>query len=258
MLIHNAIIALLVITVGVLVWQLLSQRACRKQRFVLGPWPVARTALPDVHPAFAMTPLGPSLDTLASIIGNTGVFASTSDTEAWILAVLAKQSQRIFEFGTCSGKTTYVLGMNAPADAQIITITLAPEQLPDYHKTQADDDAATAAAIKESRFREFYYSGTPVEKNVVQLFGDSKVLDETPYLASCDLIFIDGSHAYSYVVSDTEKALRMVKPGGMILWHDYKGPRVAAGVFQALNEYSNRMKLMHIAGTTLVAYRAPA
>jgi hypothetical protein len=50
--------------------------------------------------------------------------------------------------------------------------------------------------------------------------------------------------------------MRMVKPGGLVLWHDY-GPG-CHGVFRALNELSRRLPLVHVAGTTLVAWRRPA
>jgi predicted O-methyltransferase YrrM len=70
-----------------------------------------------------------------------------------------------------------------------------------------------------------------------------------------DLIFIDGSHAYSYVMSDTEKALKMLKKGGIVLWHDYRGTREAPDVFRALNELAEKLPIVHIAGTSLAAYR---
>ncbi len=232
-------------------------KARRKQRSIWGEWPVRKVELDAVDSIFAKTAFGPNPASLAQIVGTWGVLGGTSDTEAWILAALAKKSSGIFEFGTCTGKTTYLLAVNAPAQAKIATITLAPEQRTNYIDDPRDDAASRAAALKESQFAAFYYTGTPEAGKITQLFGDSKAFDETPYHRTCDLIFIDGSHAYSYVVSDTEKALKMIKPGGLILWHDYKGPRVAAGVFQALNEYNNGLKLMHIAGTTLVAYRAP-
>ena len=37
----------------------------------------------------------------------------TSDYEAWIISSLSKISKKIFEFGTCSGKTTYLMGLNS-------------------------------------------------------------------------------------------------------------------------------------------------
>ncbi|MEO8562051.1 MAG: hypothetical protein ABI601_08260 [bacterium] len=69
---------------------------------------------------------------------------------------------------------------------------------------------------------------------------------------------LDGSHAYSYVVSDSERAIELVAPGGLVLWHDYAGPRHAPGVYRALNELSARLPLVRLEGTTLVAYRRPS
>jgi hypothetical protein len=75
-------------------------------------------------------------------------------------------------------------------------------------------DAAEAfeAAREESTFASFVYSGTAAESKITQLYGDSKAFDETSYHGKCDLIFIDGSHAYSYIESDTQKALKMIAP----------------------------------------------
>jgi hypothetical protein len=49
----------------------------------------------------------------------------------------------------------------------------------------------------------------------------------------------------------------MVQPGGLVLWHDYRGPRRAGGVFRALNELARERPLVRLEGTSLVAYRAP-
>ena len=46
----------------------------------------------------------------------------TSDYEAWIISSLSKISNKIFEFGTCSGKTTYLMGLNSNADSLIIDL----------------------------------------------------------------------------------------------------------------------------------------
>lgn len=179
------------------------------------------------------------------------------DTEAWILAVLAKRAHRMFEFGTCTGRTAYLWARNAPPDSKVFTLTLPPWGLDDYRAEQGDAARALKAATDESQFASFVYTGTPEEKKIVQLYSDSKSFDESPYHGSCDLIFIDGSHAYSYVKNDTEKALRMVKPGGLVLWHDYQSPhkRATRGVFRHLKELSGRLKLRHIKGTSLVVYR---
>jgi hypothetical protein len=70
-------------------------------------------------------------------------------------------------------------------------------------------------------------------------------------------VFVDGSHAYSYVKSDSERALALVRPGGLVLWHDYSGPSHSPGVYQALNELAERLPLVRIEGTMLAAYRQP-
>ena len=248
-------IAALVLAVGHL-----RQRAVRKQRNLFGEWPIPRVPPEAVDPVLRPGPFGPTRDTEVAFVGRGPyvVDGGTSDAEAWILAVLAKRARRMFEFGTCTGKTAYLWARNSPADARVMTVTLAPDHLGDYKQEAADDPVDVEFALKESSHTEFLYSESPVASKVEQLFADSKALDVSPWARSCDLVFVDGSHAYSYVVSDSAKALELVAPGGLVLWHDYAGPRHASGVYRALNELAERLPLVRIEGTTLVAYRRPA
>jgi predicted O-methyltransferase YrrM len=238
----------------------LRQRAVRKQRNLFGEWPIRRVPPEAVDPVLQPGPFGPTRDTEVAFIGRGPyvVDGGTSDAEAWILAVLAKRARRMFEFGTCTGKTAYLWARNSPPDARVLTVTLAPDHLGDYTQEAADDPVDVQFALRESSHTEFLYSGSPVAPKVEQLFADSKALDVSPWAGSCDLVFVDGSHAYSYVVSDSAKALELVAPGGLVLWHDYAGPRHASGVYRALNELAQRLPLVRIEGTTLVAYRRPA
>jgi hypothetical protein len=244
----------------VLALSLLRQRSARKQRNLLGEWPIARVTPEAVDPVFAPGPFGPTLDTEVAFVGRGPyvVDGGTSDAEAWILAVLARRAKLLFEFGTCTGKTAYLWARNAPPDARVVTLTLAPENVSSYQRDAADDPTDVAFALKESTHTDFLYSGTPAAARVEQLFGDSKTFDVSRWAGRCDLVFVDGSHAYSYVASDSEKALQLVAPGGLVLWHDYAGPRHAPGVYRALNELSRRVPLVRLEGTTLVAYRKPA
>jgi predicted O-methyltransferase YrrM len=250
---------LLLATSTVLMLLFVRERARRKQAALTGDWPIKAVLPEQVAPAFQPGPFGPGRQSEVAFIGRGpySVDGGTSDAEAWILAVLAKNARRLFEFGTCTGKTAYLWARNAPADAKVFTLTLAPEERSEYHTESTDDERDVEFALKESNYTSFLYSGTDVGHKVEQLFGDSKALDVSPWASSCDLIFVDGSHAYSYVVSDSEKALQLVRPGGLVLWHDYAGPRHAAGVYRALNELNERLPLVRMAGTTLVAYRKP-
>jgi hypothetical protein len=47
----------------------------------------------------------------------------------------------------------------------------------------------------------------------------------------------------------------MVNSGGLILWHDYRGPFQTLDVFKALNKLSKEKPLAHIMGTSLVVFR---
>jgi predicted O-methyltransferase YrrM len=171
---------------------------------------------------------------------------------------MAKDAQHMFEFGTATGRTTYLWARNAPAGARIGTITLHPDHGADYRTAAGDSVVSTRDAQDESRFDAFVYSGTDVAGKVTQYFGDSKVFDEGDWVARCDIVFVDGSHAFSYVASDSAKALRMVKPGGVVLWHDYRADAPGRDVRRCLDALAMKLPLVRLAGTRLVAYRAPA
>jgi len=207
---------------------------------------------------FKPNEFGVSMTAEASLVmkGQNIVIGATSDYEGWILSVMSKKAERIFEFGTCTGKTTYLMARNSPNSAKVITLTLPPNYSPEYEHNENDSASAKDNAIKESKFERFIYSGTDVENKVIQLFADSKKLDESQYLSSMDLIFIDGSHAYSYIKSDTEKAMKMLKPGGAIFWHDYRSfDPDSIDVCKYLDELSLEKELFHINGTCLIVYK---
>lgn len=149
-----------------------------------------------------------------------------------------------------------MLAANAP-NAEITTLTLHPDELVSYETELGDDISAVNAAKQVSAFASFLYEGTAEAKRINQLFGDSKAFDHTPYKGKMDLVFVDGSHAQSYVESDSKKALEMVKPGGVIVWDDYRGPRRAKDVFSVLNNLSKEIELVRIANISFVAHRAP-
>lgn len=221
---------------------------------------IPECSLPEVDPIFRPGKFGTTLETEVHFVGRAGIPAlgAVRDSEAWILAALAKKSRRILEFGTCTGRTTYLLAKNSPPGAVVTTLTLSPKMQEAFAVEKEDAALSIKQALEESVFTDFYYTGTSVESKVKQLFMDSKQFDESEYVNSCDLIFVDGAHTYSYVLSDSRKALRMIKPGGLILWHDYfLIPGVTKGVYQALTELSSEYPLRSVRETTFAVYRKP-
>ncbi len=260
MILESLLITTNIVTASALAWslkRLAKYHARIKQRGLLGQWPLPVIPLHEFDPVFKPGPTGPGLDTEIRFIASYHVQGGTSDLESWVLGVFAKRARCIFEFGTCTGKTTHLLAANSPPEARVHTLTLPPGLETDYRAESGDDNLDTRIAHEESIHIHFLYEGTETETKVVQHFGDSKAFDTTFLEGQCDLIFIDGSHAYSYVISDSHKALDMIRPGGIVLWHDYRGPRQTRGVYRALNELARDIPLKHLRGTSLVAYRAP-
>lgn len=251
-----------------------KDRAKLHQRGLISRWPIKAVEPGEIVPIMRAGELGPAVESLVAITPSIGVRGGISELESCFLCAAAKAATsdpvRIFEFGTCTGKTTYLLALNARGGAaggaaggepHVTTLTLAPDQVATYQKAGGDDPRDTHAAIKESAFTRFYYSGTEMEPRITQLFGDSKAFDVKGAGAGhegvYDLVFVDGSHAKSYVESDSQRAMKMVKPGGLVAWHDYRGPWRARGVWSTLNALAKTHELRLIKGTSIVVWRRP-
>ena len=232
-----------------------SRHAVRGQKNGWGTIPVR--SVYELFPQFERSELGPLASTAVHHIANDHTPGGISDYESWILCNLAKHAENIFEFGTATGKTSYLLAANSPAQATIHTLTLAPAAHANYQHELEDAKADFNSAIEESAFEHFVYSDTSVEPKINQHFGDSKTFYFGPYRDTVDLVFIDGSHARSYVESDSNNALTMLRVGGYLVWHDYRGPDITPGVFAAINILAKDLPLSQIKGTCMVVYQNP-
>jgi hypothetical protein len=175
--------------------------------------------------------------------------SGTTFFESYLMACLVKflRARTIFEFGTFEGRTTLQLALNAPEEATIYTLDL-PECSP---TTRFDLSCPKEASLRKlpigGLFQHHVESG-----KIKQLLGDSATVSFEPFRGKVDFIFIDGDHGMNYVKSDSENALSMLSPRGLVLWHDYGGrwPDVA----RYLQEFAVHHKLHHLAGTSLVVY----
>jgi predicted O-methyltransferase YrrM len=67
----------------------------------------------------------------------------------------------------------------------------------------------------------------------------------------CDLIFIDGGHDEAAVRNDRDLALRVVRAGGLIVYHDDNGLRTV-DVSRVLDDiHDNGADVRHVSGTWL-------
>ncbi len=153
----------------------------------------------------------------------------------------------ISEIGTFHGDTAWLQAHNDQA-VQVYTLDLPDPDAADRASYELSDPEYFAGWDRGVTFR-----GTPESARITQLLGDSAVFDFSPYAGAVDLVFIDGSHSYSYVRSDTEAALGMLSNRGVIVWDDYTH---YPGIYAYLNELSCTLDrpIVHLLGTRFALY----
>jgi len=167
-------------------------------------------------------------------------------TLCWICRRL--EAGTIFEIGTLDGFTAYHFALNTSPSAVIYSLDLPRDRgpAPGLNLTYLDE-----LHIEYYRsIRETVDVGTPEQDRIVRLYGDSAKFDFSPYHGRVDLFFIDGAHSYDYVRSDTLNALKCVRPGGVIAWHDY-GRAGVNGVSRWLHELAGRYEIFSVPGSSL-------
>ena len=129
------------------------------------------------------------------------------------------QPKLAFEIGTWEGAHTVQIASQGPPDLEIFTLDLPP---------QADrNEAMTDPHLIEKREGQLgrRFKNTRWEPRITQLLGDSLRFDFSQWHGRVDLVYIDGSHSYEYVVSDTVNAVAMLRDGGVAIWDDYGSMR---------------------------------
>jgi hypothetical protein len=148
------------------------------------------------------------------------------------------------------------MALNAPA-ADIYTLDLPEDYSPADVETLSRGDKEWVRLSRTSTG--FAFRGHPAASRIHQLRGNSLTFTPPDSLANTDLCVIDGGHSYECVKADTETALRILSPHGVIVWDDYAW--FIDGVGQCLTELRNKLPLYRIAGSHFVIYsrnREPA
>ena len=171
-------------------------------------------------------------------------------TELVVLSAICRhvKPETVFEIGTFTGSSTLTMAKHTPDETRIFTLDLDPA---DRGRTEMELD------IGDIQGQDYtvgvMFRGTAQEQRITQLYGDSVIFDFGPYDDLIDLVFVDGNHSYENVGRDSESALRMLRPGGVVIWDDYQ-PTVGPGVVRYLNEIGAGRGIVQIAGTRFAAY----
>ena len=173
------------------------------------------------------------------------VGASITLQEAAALVALCRSvnAKRVFEFGTYKGVSTTQFALNLPENGIVFTLDLPEDHpayfldIPKFEEQQIAAETGKGILVPDA-----------VRHRVTFLRSDSATFDTTPYRGTIDLVFVDGAHSYEYVKNDSEKGLEMLKPGGIIAWHDCVPSH--RDVVRYLKSLGNP-KLKLLSGTTL-------
>ena len=179
-------------------------------------------------------------------------------SELGILSALAADSRdgtNLFEIGTFDGRTTLNLALNSPPHCAIYTLDL-PRDLETRFPLAEGERHMVDKLEPGARYEKRRQAYPAAIGKIHQLLGDSATFDYSPFKNSCSLVFVDGSHQYDYVMSDSRAAMDMAMVGGVVVWHDYG---VWEDVTNALDVLEQQVGygLRNISGTSLVHWKKP-
>jgi predicted O-methyltransferase YrrM len=169
--------------------------------------------------------------------------------EAYVLSLVTAYVRpgRIFEIGTGTGQAALLMARQAPG-ARIDTLDLGEHAKPSLAPQRNEPPLRDHDTVGRA------YRGTDHEQAITQHVGDSATFDFSPWRGQIDLVFVDGAHTYDYVKSDSEAALSLLSPGGVIVWDDCAF--VCPGVAKALLELRHRGKeIYRVLGTQLAVMK---
>ncbi len=154
-------------------------------------------------------------------------------------------ARNIVEIGTYDGNTALNLAANLPEDGGCVTTIDLPKNwdrkflydVPNNHWNVTDRNGIGAQ-----------FQGTRYESRIRQVLGDSAGVDWKELNAPFDMIFIDGCHFCDYVRADTKNALKNIRPGGVIVWHDYGDIK---DVSRVVDETAREINVRVVRGTRL-------
>jgi len=151
--------------------------------------------------------------------------------------------KRHLEFGTWQGAGTVYCLEECAATVWTLNLPageLTPEGKPAYTSTESyglgtssgPDWARRIGLAQENWYRTDtlgfigrFYLERDLGHRVCQIYADSTKWDDSQYPDGFfDSVLVDGGHIPEVVASDTKKALRLVRPGGLIMWHDFCPP----------------------------------
>src|SRR2546422_599775 len=150
--------------------------------------------------------------------------------------------------------TTLQMALNAPPECTVYTLDLPAGQEPSVPSSELDRYVAQSFLPRFGTSTGSYFKGR-TDVRIVQLLGDSTTFGYNAWIdGPIDLVFIDGAHDYRTKKIDSENALRLLSPTGVILWDNFADV-CCPEVTRYLLDLSADLSVSHLKGTLLAVHR---
>ena len=139
-----------------------------------------------------------------------------NDVETGLLVTLVRsvRPKVVIEFGVNEGRTASIILREIPGIERYIGIDIPPGHEPTL-ACQRSEVPRTAGV---------YAAPDPRFWLLVRERGSLAVGPQD--VEPCDCCFIDGDHSRAAVEHDSFLSRALIRPGGVIVWHDYNNPAV--------------------------------
>jgi predicted O-methyltransferase YrrM len=171
--------------------------------------------------------------------GLTHRFMNNGELEVLIALVAGVAPRCVLEIGVNEGRTAKAMLANVPGILRYIGVDVPPTYRPSKDVQRREVPARPGhMAARDPRFE--------------LVLRERGSMDFAPGdLPTVDAVFIDGDHGFEAVLHDTLLARQIVRPGGIIIWHDYHAVDTV-DVRRVLERfYATGSDIRHVAGTWL-------
>jgi len=141
-------------------------------------------------------------------------YLNERETALVVTLVNEVRAKTVIEFGVQMGRTAAAMLRDVPTLTRYVGI-----DVPEGHMPTLVGQRSQVPQVPG-----FCASDDPRFELIVRDHGS---LDLGPHdLPPCDAAFIDGDHSEGAVLHDSGLAVRLVRKGGIIIWHDFDNPEV--------------------------------
>jgi len=165
------------------------------------------------------------------------------ELEALVALMRSVSPRHVIEFGVNVGRTAKAIMANVDGIERYTGIDVAPGYVPACAVQRNEVPARPGEMVADD----------PRFELVVRPRGSLDLTAED--LGACDAVFIDGDHGRDAVMHDSMLARALVRPGGIIVWHDFHdlGTVDVKAVLDEMSEAGDM--IMHVEQTWLAFER---